>query len=299
MSSVRSLLARVGLSFALATSAAALSACGTHASADAAAPAAEDGADALQVAEAHDAPLPPLFHVEGLTLRPEQKTRIDQIRTDLRASMQPMKDARKAYTDTLAAGVEAGLVDREKLDAAAARIAAAADASRAPMQKALVDLHATLDPEQRRQLVQTMKDRGPHGPGVAHDGDPAKAEGARGKHGSHGHPRAQMKKLAEDLKLTDEQKDAFKEQMKAEMRAAKHDGGEKHRGGREHMKAMAESFASDTFDPKTMDHAKPGDMTKGFTERATRFAETATKILNAEQRALLAKRIRERGGRVF
>ena len=108
-----------------------------------------------------------------------------------------------------------------------------------------------------------------------------------------------MKKLAEDLKLTDEQKDAFKEQMKAEMRAAKHDGGEKHRGGREHMKAMAESFASDTFDPKTMEHAKPGDMAKGFTERAARFAETATKILNAEQRTLLAKRIREHGGRVF
>ena len=252
---------------------------------------------------AHEEGMHPFLALDGIELSAPQKDRVARIRADLAAKAAPMRTAREQYTAALAAAVEAGTIDRAKLDAARAALVAAA--SEAPMQDALRELHATLDPAQRKALVEATRGRmmkhgprGARGEGRGHVGDEHHVD--RGRHhdrgGPEGHgPGNPMKRLAKELDLTDAQKQAFKDEMKA--RFTRDAGGRDHKpdfeGMREHMKAVADAFVSDTFDPVALG---VGTQAKTMVERgATRsaeLAEVATRILTPEQRTKLAAKIR-------
>ena len=272
-------LARLAAPFALAATFA-LAGCGSS-------PAMQPGAVAAEhaaVESDHDAPgFPTAQALASLGLRPEQQQRVDAIRTTLTSQTQAAHDARRTYAEAIADGVAAGAVDRARVDAAIQNAAAAADAARPAIQQAMNDLHAALDPPQREALVRSMREHWHHA---------AAGPEAFG-------PQKRMKQLAEDLGLTSEQKQAFKEQFKGEMRGARHEGREKASAMRDHMKAIGDAFTSPTFDARTLDVGKNNaETTRTFMARGAKLAEAAAKILTPDQRTTLAAKIRERSGRV-
>lgn len=265
--------------------------------------------------EAHEEGMHPFLAIDAIELSAPQKEKVAKIRADLQAKLTPAKSLRTQYSDVLAAQVEAGAIDRAKLDAAKAALVAGA--AEGPMQDALRELHATLDPAQRKALVDATHERmlrhgrpGRGGP-AGHDGDEHAGKHRRGgpdghdgdehagKHrrgGPEGHGQGNpMRKLAKELDLTDAQKQAFKDEMKA--RHAREGGGD-HKaafdGMREHMKAVADAFVSDKFDPVALGVGKQAKMMaeQGAT-RSADMAEVAVRILTPEQRTKLAAKIRE------
>lgn len=202
--------------------------------------------------------------------------------------------ARKDLLLALAEQVEKGAVDKNALAPKIDAVAAVAKSAREQDQKALLELHATLSPEQRAAFVDALGE--PHhmwkkGFGHAPEGEQPTTE-KRGRHdrADRGHHFGHAFK---ELNLSDEQKEKLKEAMKASMghdKDGKRAAFAKHR---EEAKQALESFKSDKFTGELMPPHKGGD----HIERMVRFAETATPILTPEQRTKAAQMLRERAAK--
>jgi Spy/CpxP family protein refolding chaperone len=225
-----------------------------------------------------------------VALRPEQRTELEKLAAAAEARHLAMIDGRKELMGAVADQVEKGSIDRAALQPKIDRVVAEGEKVRPDDRAALVKVHALLDTEQRNAFVDALEAR-----------MKGKHEGAKGKH--RGGPRdgfAKMKQLADDLKLTEEQRD----QIKTVMKEGHKEGG---RGGhpmgadfRERMhagKGALESFRTDKFEPaEPRLDGKKVDLREKAAEGTTRMigmAEKLLPILNAEQRKLAADKIRE------
>ncbi len=229
-----------------------------------------------------------------VALRPDQRTEIEKLAADAETRHAPLAADKKDVMLTFADQVEKGTIDRAalqpKIDKATADIEAARNDDRA----ALVKLHALLDADQRNAFVDALEKQ---------------MHAKHGEHGAKGHMGAagfmKMKQLADDLKLTDEQRskihDVMKEARKEGFEGHKGEGGphgrpdfkaewKGHHGGK---KAM-EAFREDKLDLDKV--APPHDvkaMTKLGADHMTGFAEKVLPILTPEQRKIAADKLRE------
>ncbi len=259
--------------------------------------------------------------IKELDLTPEQKAKVEAIRADLHAKMEPAHAAGKELAGVLAEGVAAGAVDRAKADAAIDKLVSAVEAIHAASQDALNQLHAALTPPQRAAFVDKLQARSEkwtqaHG-GDEHGGGPGGPGGSGGPGGGpdhHGPPRGAAMGFGRDLGLTDDQKEKIKSNLHEMMSqgggGGTHGPGMSPGGGpggppdhhdmHEHMQAFATAFKSDTFDAKSLDSGSRRAGTHmarfGATHMA-RWCEAAAPVLTPEQRTKLAQSIRDHAGK--
>jgi len=218
-----------------------------------------------------------------VNLRPDQKSTIEGLRADLKARSQPVRDARKDIAMTLANGVAAGAIDRPKADAQIARLVQVVQASTSAVQDSVNKLHGALDPSQRKQLVETMRAKGQSWAGQARE---QAQEG-------HGPMRERMKKFADELGLTREQRLAVRDKLR-EMRP---DASIRERGDkmRSHMKVIGDAFESEQFDARALGVGENAvEVTQLGARRIVAIVDAVQSVLTAEQRTKLAAMIRAR-----
>lgn len=246
-----------------------------------------------------------------VALRPEQRTEIEKLVADAEARHTNMSGARKELMLAFADQVEKGSLDKGALQPKIDKVVADIEKVRPDDAAALSRLHAILDTDQRSAFVdaleaRTKHHRGHHGMKGHHEGkDAVKGEADKPEHaehakggehmkGHHGNPFGRMHQLAEEMKLTTEQKvqigavfaEGAKEHHKdfSAMRA-------KMKEGKERM----ETFRTDKFDANTMpmlqkDAAR--DKIKEGSVKVFGFAEKILPILTPEQRKIAADKIR-------
>jgi len=211
---------------------------------------------------------------ESLKLRADQRKTLETVQTDLQAKTGDVRKEGKALALALASSLEAGKLDHDTIDPQVAKVKSAIEAQKPVHQAAMQKLHDTLDKEQRQALVEAMHDK------------------FKGHHEGFGKGGFHMKKLLGDLNLTSDQKDALHAAMKAQFKGDHKEKGDSHewgKVGKEHMKKLADTFVSDDFDATK---AHMGMHPEAFAMKAAKFVEVAIPILDADQRATLAKKIR-------
>lgn len=226
--------------------------------------------------------------LKEIDLSAEQRKTIEAAVDNLRADKQ---DDMKAMHKALADQVRAGKIDEAELKAKAGDMDKAKAEHRSAVVKAVETLHATLTPAQRSQLVTLIKERmqeraehkGEHH-GKKHDKDGAKG----GHHGRHGGP---MMFMLHGIELRDDQKKAIEEAMPPKPEKDTDDKAAKFAEHKARMDAALDAFKADKFDAAT---ALPEhDGKHPMAERFVKMLEVVVPILDAEQRAELAKRVEE------
>ena len=207
-----------------------------------------------QASAASKAPVAPQAHgvvrligdaLGEVALRPDQRTELEKLAVVADPRHAAMAAGKKDLMLAVADQVEMGAIDRNALQPKIDRIVADLEKGRPDDSAALARVHAILDPEQRNAFADALesKFKGKHH-GGRHHGEEKGEAGEPGKRGPMAGMHA-MKQLAEDLKLTDEQKSQIKDALKGA-----HEG-HSFREMRENMsqgKRVLESFRSDKFD---------------------------------------------------
>lgn len=235
-----------------------------------------------------------------VNLRPDQRVELEKLATAAEARHVAMHDGRKELALAVADQVEKGALDRNALQPKIDRVVADMEKARPEDKQAFAKVHALLDNEQRNQFVDALEAKFKHGGHHGHKGEKGKDgrhPGAGGEHvggdehhafrgGPHG-----MKQLAEDLKLTDDQKDKIKDVFKAQMHAQ---NGPSFKDMHERMsqgKKSLDSFRTEKFDADGI--APPVDKTKAGSGHFLDVAEKIVPILTPEQRKIAADKIRD------
>lgn len=224
-----------------------------------------------------------------VSLRPDQRAELEKIAQDAEARHATIASDRKDLMKTVADQVEKGTIDRNALQPNLDKISADMDKAQPEDRAALVRVHDLLDADQRNAFADAMeqKFKGKHGDHGDH-GD------QKGMHGGHfGH----MKQLADDLKLTEDQRTQIKDVLKSAH--AEHEkggaGNRPHFGGNPHAGAKPfEAFRGDKFDANSLpngDHMKAAG--KEMSGRMLGTIEKILPILTPEQRKLAADKIRQ------
>ena len=229
-------------------------------------------------------------------LRNDQRTELEKIATEAEQRHSSMADGRKELANAIADLVEKGTIDRAALQPKIERVVADFEKVRPADQAAIARVHAILDAEQRNAFVDALEKK-------MHEARGEHAHGAKGP-GGFGH----MMKLADDLKLTEAQRDQIKTVMmeahkEHKQHAGEHFGGEhggRHRDGHKahhggpRGKHGLEAFREDKWEPAA---AGPhGDMKEHAAQGTTRMlglAEKILPILTPEQRKIAADKLRE------
>jgi Spy/CpxP family protein refolding chaperone len=240
-------------------------------------------------------------------LRPDQRAELEKLAQEAEARHALLAERRKELMLAIADQVEKGAIDRAALEPTIDRLTADLEKARTEDRAAITRLHAILDKDQRNAFVDALEGQmEAKGEAFAH---------AHGKHGKKGFAGfAKMKQLADELKLTEEQRSQIREAMKASFkerfehsdqmvkdgpkRHAKHFRGEGARAGRgakHHRfgKHALEAFREDEFDIEAVAPPVRGKvMAAAGTERMTAMAEKILPILTAEQRKIAADKLR-------
>ncbi len=234
-----------------------------------------------------------------VSLRPDQRAEIEKLASDAEARHAPIADARKEVMLAFADQVEKGAIDKTALQPKIDKAAADFEKVRAEDRAAIAKLHGLLDSEQRNAFVDALEKQMKAKRGEHH-----------GEHGKAGFGK--LKQLADDLKLTDEQKsqikdvmrDAHKEGKEAWKQHARGERGPKHaegmpeRGHGHGGKRSLEAFREDKLD---LDKLAPGHdgkaMARFGADRMASFAEKIVPILTPEQRKIAADKLRTMAAR--
>jgi Spy/CpxP family protein refolding chaperone len=221
-------------------------------------------------------------------LSPAQRSEIEQLAAEADARHADERAARGDLLNLLAAQVQSGALDRAalqpKLDAVTAALQKAQPADRAAIER----LHAILTPDQRVALVDAVKARFHERMG--------KMRGA--------HP---LKKMADDLQLTDDQRAQLRAAFRAHFEGEKaaHDGlaggrfaGDGGAGWDHGMRRGAKVLSAFEGDHFVLDEiAPPIDLPNAVAQKSGHFltaAEVALPILTPAQRAVAAQKLRDR-----
>jgi Spy/CpxP family protein refolding chaperone len=222
--------------------------------------------------------------LKDLELSAEQRKTIDAAVDNLHADKQ---DEMKAMHKTLADQVRAGKIDEAALKAQAGDLDKAKAEHRAAVVKAVETLHATLTPAQRTQLVTLIKERGEKM--GEHHGKKHDKGGNNGEHHArHGGP---MMFMLHGIDLRDDQKKAIEAAMPPKPEKDADDKAAKFAEHKARMDAALEAFKADKFDAAAVLPEHEGK--HPMAERFVKMLEVVVPILDAEQRAELAKRVEE------
>jgi Spy/CpxP family protein refolding chaperone len=244
-------------------------------------------------------------------LRPDQRVELEKLAQEAEQRHVAAQAGHKELMLAVADQVEKGAIDRAALQPKIDRVVTDAEKARPEDQAALARVHALLDPSQRNAFVDALEARfagmrgkfGKHGRhGAGGHGEHAKGgeHAQRGMRGGH-EGFAGMKQLAEELKLTDEQRSQIRDVMRAGMEEHRGDAAERGKGKAgwaERAKAFRrgkeqlDAFRTETFDPKAGAPADLHAKIEQGTTRAVSFAEKVLPILTPEQRKIAADKIR-------
>ena len=97
-----------------------------------------------------------LSSVDSLELKPEQKTAVAAIESDVEKAPDSSKEARAKLGGDVVDGVVVGKLDHKKIDADLAALGTAAAGTVPAMQDAVNRLYKTLDADQRKKLVESL-----------------------------------------------------------------------------------------------------------------------------------------------
>jgi Spy/CpxP family protein refolding chaperone len=231
-------------------------------------------------------------------LKNEQRTELEKIASEADQRHATMADGRKDLANAIADQIENGSIDRAALQPKIDRVVADMEKVHPADQAAMARVHAILDGDQRNAFVDALEKK-------MHEA----REHHEGGHGGFGH----MKQLADELKLTDAQKDqiktAFMDAHKEHAKDMKEHVGGDHGGGRgahhrDGQKAHGghggpggkhglERFRDDKWDPTA--GGPHGDVKERAAEGTTRMlglAEKILPILTPEQRKIAADKLR-------
>jgi hypothetical protein len=226
-------------------------------------------------------------------LRADQRATIEQMAKDAEARMEPGRKARETLVLAIADQVQAGTIDRVALKPQIDGIIAAHQAAQPLDRAAFEKLHDLLTPDQRVAFVTAMQNNF-----SSHQGQ-GRAEG-----------KGRMQKWAADIGLSQDQQDQIRQKLQAQWQAhfagavvgtdeqkneAVQDGQLAFRGHQMHeqMKTMLESFKGDKF---SMDAVAPiqKPMAQEFAGHMLNMVEAALPVLTADQRTLVAQKLRQR-----
>jgi Spy/CpxP family protein refolding chaperone len=225
--------------------------------------------------------------IKDLDLRPDQRTTIDKIRSDLLAKMEPARAAGKDLANTLADGVAAGAVERAKVDSAINKLVVQVQGLHEASLDALNQLHGALSAQQRAALVDALQSHW----------EKWKAAHGRDEQDDHQHRSGYLVALVGELGLTKEQAEKIKAAFHERMKANPQD--HLHKEVQDHLQGFASAFKGDAFNAKNLTLAKAADghMARWGATRRVRFFEAAAPVLTPEQRTKLSQMIRDRANR--
>ena len=213
----------------------------------------------------------------------DQRAAIEKIQTALRVKLEPARVADQKLATLLADGIAAGSIDKAKVDAAIAKLAATSAGVHAAIADSLNELHGVLDDAERAALVdkveahwQVWKD--------------ANEEGAKaGEPREHGRVEA----LARALALTPDQVDKVREAVRKGPAPRKFDEDKV----TAHITAFGAAFEAASFDAKKFasGDAINASLTSWGATSMAHFYEAILPVLTPEQRTKLADRVREHG----
>ena len=232
-------------------------------------------------------------------LKNEQRTELEKIATEADQRHASMAEGRKELANAIADQIEKGTLDKAALQPKIDRVVADMEKVRPADQAAIARVHALLDADQRNTFVDALEKK-------LHEA----REHHKGGHGGFGH----MMKLADELKLTEAQRDQIKTVLMEARKEHKEDGGDHaggehrrgphhrdgakahHFGGRgEHGKGPhgLEAFRSDKFDATAAGpHGDVKEHAARGTTRMLGLAEKILPILTPEQRKIAADKLR-------
>lgn len=252
----------------------------------AAEPVAEKEAEAGEAPAARARRHGPFAHLDAMDLRPEQRAKIDAIHDTLTASLEPGRREGRELALLLAAGIDGGHVDEAAVKAKRVALETRIQEARKAFGDAANAVHATLDADQRTELVLTLR--------AKREGMRAPKEAAQGAEHEHAHHGRGIGRLATELGLSAEQTKSIREGARSIVEAALPDRKERRENMEAEVKAAEEAFMSDTFDAHRYSFGKDATAWLDTAAKgATKLSDLAASVLTQGQRAALAQKIRE------
>jgi hypothetical protein len=218
--------------------------------------------------------------LETLGAPPEQSAEIEKVRTNLRASMEPLHTAQRQLLATLADGLSHGALDPSTVDAAVLGVSRAAPGVRDALVTSLDELHGVLTPSQRAALADKVESHWAvwRAENLGGQGAPPGPE--------HGHLAA----LSNELGLSREQQ----EQIRAALKSGRTEPPFEQQQAAARLQALAEGFRQEHFDARVLYQGEPEPgMAAWGAAHLARVVEAMSPVLSTEQRSQLAEKLRE------
>lgn len=219
--------------------------------------------------------------LDTLSVSAEQQPAINRIRATLRTAIATGRASDESLLKTLADGVDAAHVDRATLDAALVSVGEASAAVYAASVDALNELHSCLAPPQRAALFDKV---GWHWTVW------------QSANADSGHDNDWVAMILDNLRLTTSETDQIRTVFETRRRGAlAFDPSEITAG----LHSLADAFQKTEFDARATTPASlaNGHMATWGAGHLAYLVEAAVPVLDAEQRILLARTLREHASR--
>jgi Spy/CpxP family protein refolding chaperone len=219
--------------------------------------------------------------LDTLGVSPEQQAAVERIRSELHARMEPARVAEQNLVALLADGVAMANLDATKVDAAIVQVSSTAAAVHDASVDALNQLHNVLTPPQRAALVDKVEAHWT----VWQKANPEET-GAAVPAGGY------LAALASDLELTPDQVGKIRADLGERMKRVPPLDPQEIAA---HLRAFGEAFRGEQFDAKalTTSNGANAHMAGWGAAHLANFVEAMSLVLNTDQRARFAQRLRE------
>jgi Spy/CpxP family protein refolding chaperone len=220
--------------------------------------------------------------LDNLGVDQSRSAQVDKLQDDLWRCLAPTRGIEGQLVLAVADGVAAGKpVSSDRVEEAVARLDSAAASMPECSADALNQLHAVLTPSERAALTDRVEDHWAVWRDVNGDAEAKAADRRAGR----------VAELTRDLSLRPEQADQIATALEA-ARAAR-SGRFDRKSTEANLEEFCTVFSSETFDARRVALTANAPLMATGARRMAGFYETVTPILTPDQRATLAKQLRQ------
>ncbi len=234
-----------------------------------------------------------LAALDDVDLRDDQRAEVVRLMEQTRALLAPLRRERAQLLRDAAASVRAGAVDGPAIKDRVQQMKGTFDQAKPALIRNLDQLHALLDRDQRRQLVDALHQRTKEHL-RAHGLGPGAGPGAGPGPGEHGGPHRFLGRLAAKLGLTVHQQADIRDRLREKLPHHPEGARRHHQAMRERMRAAAEAFVADDFEAADLEIWSHHEHRKGKLDKIIGVSRVVLPILSVEQRARIASRLEHR-----